>query len=276
MKPLKFLSFAVLSVFLSSCVDGGGDSGGSSSNFCETGQVSGGSCPSGGNRDTSNGPILVSSNINSGDTVDQNIEINLNFSEAIASYSVVHNSSLPGQSNSLSLKDSQSGEEIGVDVYLDGTQMRIRPYVPLEGGRVYHLSLSDEIVDINGQTLEDGAFIAFDTKNNLNYGTSGETVLSWTQEHEERAPVSHYVLSYGAYSSIISDNQDFNFEWPHQKILRPSGLDDAPVGMRSYHVTIDNEDLPGTISGVYNYFVMQACNENYCSRFSNEANKYLD
>lgn len=280
MKPLKNIVFLIFCLLLYSCDDSGGGSGSSSSSgsstFCETGQVVGGQCQSRDDVGGSTGLSLLSSNVSSGQTVDQDIIFSFTFSEPLADYSVISNSALPGQSNTVILKDSQSGEEIGLIVHVDGPHVTISPFVPLDGGRVYHLTFKKDIEDINGEKLEEDIFISFGTNNSIDYGVAGDTVVSWEMVHNPSAPVSHFILLYGSFSSVASGQQDMNFEWPHQKILKPSGLRDDLEGTRSYHSRMDNSELPGIIPGIENYFVMQACNAHGCSPYSEEVSKYFD
>lgn len=262
---------------MSGCPSGGGDD--SSNPVCGANAQS---CPAGGGSEDSKEFSITGS-------VPENLEKNIPvegpygifLGEEIADYSVVHNSALPGQGNTVILKNTLSGEEMLIDVQVQGNELLINPSLPLEGSTEYSIELTSGIESVNGENLEGGHKIYFETQTTQGSSVAGETVVSWTAEHETSRPISHFILYYGSEDAEVQDSTgekriDPSHDWENERVIRPEGLGPEVEGQRSYHVEFNNNDLPGLIPGTYNYFSMKACNGDACSPHSNQAEKYMD
>lgn len=275
---MKLILLALSLVIVSSCNDSGG--GSSDNPVCNSGVV-GESCSLNPESDTTEFKITGSLP----EAYEKNVPVEGPFAfflgDDVEEFSIVHNSMLPGQDNTLKLINSLTEEEVLVDVQVNGNEILITPSVPLEGSTEYTFELTDDVQSSNGEKLTGGHKIFVETETTNGSSVAGETVLSWTAQHEKNKPVTHFVLYYGADSankmnSSGEEQIDPSFDWDQERIIRPKELNPELEGQRAYHAEFNNNDLPGVIPGTYNYFSMRACNEYGCSPYSKQVDKYFD
>lgn len=279
MKLIQILGLFAGLLLMTGCPSGGDENSSSSNPVCGANAQS---CPGRGGTDHRTQFSVTGS-------VPENLEKNIPvegpygvfLGEEIADYSVLHNSALPGQENTVILRNTLSGEEMLIDVQVQGNELLIHPTLPLEGSTEYSLEMTPGLESINGESLETAHKIYFETQTTQGSSIAGETVVSWSAEHEKNRPIDHFILYYGtedAQTVNTSGEKKVSPEhnWANKRVIRPKSLDPELEGQRAYHVEFNNHDLPGLIPGTYNYFSMKACNGDACSDFSNQAEKYLD